>query len=94
MLAKSLFKVLLDNSKLIQWFLMIHKNIINNYVLVYENDEKECLNLKKKSLGPSNVNSSVVTFRIMQYNMDVVYEVPRNRETQEEVHAAPYRLSQ
>ena len=51
MLAKSLFKVLLDNSKLIQWFLMIHKNFINNYVLVYENDEKECLNLKKKSLA-------------------------------------------
>lgn len=51
MLAKSLFKVLLNNSKLIQWFLMIHKNFINNYVLVYENDEKECLNLKKKSLA-------------------------------------------
>lgn len=92
MLAKSLFKVLLNNSKLIQWFLMIHKNFINNYVLVYENDEKECLNLKKKIF--SNVNSSVVTFRIMQYNMDVVYEVPRNRETQEEVHAASYGLSQ
>ena len=51
MLAKSLFKVLLNNSKLIQWFFMIHKNFINNYVLVYENDEKECLNLKKKSLA-------------------------------------------
>lgn len=92
MLAKSLFKVLLDNSKLIQWFLMIHKNIINNYVLVYENDEKECLNLKKKIF--SNVNCSVVTSRIVQYNMDVVYEVPGYRETQEEVHAATYRLSQ
>lgn len=49
---------------------------------------------KSKKKIFSNVNSSVVTFRIMQYNMDVVYEVPRNRETQEEVHAAPYRLSQ
>lgn len=31
---------------------MIHKNFINNYVLVYENDEKECLNLKKKIFRP------------------------------------------
>lgn len=50
--------------------------------------------MKRNEKICSNVNSSVVTFRIMQYNMDVVYEVPRNRETQEEVYAAPYRLSQ
>lgn len=50
--------------------------------------------MKRNEKICSNVNSSVVTFRIVQYNMDVVYEVPGYRETQEEVHAATYRLSQ